>query len=145
MSRGFPNLKMINAKTVRGWWDWLVEAQCGCCHVEYARDDRHAYSVCMGWHDCGLEGWKIAWKIGRQSHRNIMQCDLDVDFDMPYVEETGDVDDTLVVLGSPTEVKDNETISVLRSPRIKWGEVAKDMKREARRIAKDWLGKVGKQ
>ncbi len=130
MSRGFPNLKMINAKTVRDWWDWLVEAQCGCCRVEYARDDHHAYSVCMGWHDCGLEGWKIAWKIWRQSR---------------YVEETGDVDGTLVVLGSPTEVKDNETISVLKSPRIKWGEVAKDMKREARRIAKYWLGKVGKQ
>lgn len=145
MIRGFPNLKLLNANTVRGWWDWLVETGAGCCHLEYTQDDRHAYSVCMGWHDCDRDGWQIAWKIGRQSHTNIMQCDFDMDFEMPYVEETGDVDDTIVVLGSPTEVKVNETVSVLRNPPIRWGEVANDMKREARRIAKYWVGKEDKK
>lgn len=142
MSRALPELRRLNGKVVKSWWDWLVETQYGCCSLEYESDDRHRYCVCMGWHDYDREGcWKIAWKIGRQSRRNIMQCDFDVDFEMPYVEATGDVDDTLVVLGSPEKVKVDETVSVLKSPPIEWDEVAKDMKREARRIAKEWIGK----
>ena len=48
----------------------------------------------MGWHDDG-EGWKIAWKIGIESFNNGMQTDLDIDFLMPWDNESGEVYDTL--------------------------------------------------
>lgn len=141
MSRGMPKLNRIDGEAVKSWWNWLVETQCGCSSLEYASDGRYRYCVCMGWHDYGDSDYVIAWKIGRQSHNNISQCDFDMDFEMPYVKETGDVDDTLVVLGKPATDKVNETIAVLGSTPIKWGEVARDMKREARRIAREWIGK----
>ncbi len=91
----YEKLAKIDGKTLKDWHDWLVKEDMGCCHVPFAEDEKYVYSVCMGWHDTGKEGWKIAWEIGRQSHINIMQSDLDLDFEQPWDEETGDVDDTL--------------------------------------------------
>ena len=36
----------------------------------------------------------MAAKVAYQPHNSIMQCDYDVDWTMPYDEETGDVWDT---------------------------------------------------
>ena len=69
----------------------------GCCHLSVGSTSEHDICICMGWHDDGEDG-EIAWKIGQQSFRNAMQTDLDVDFDMPYDPETGDVYDTLSYL-----------------------------------------------
>lgn len=119
-----PELKGLTAEKVRGWHKWLKDTQCGCCRLEYFWQAGQVYSVCMGWHDCGDEGYKIAWKIGRQSVRNCMQCDFDLDFEMPYDEETGDVDDTLDTLETVPE---------------DWEAVAAEMRAAAVRIANDWI------
>lgn len=117
-------LKWLNAANVCGWYRWLQKKGVGCCHLEYRRDGDMIYSVCMGWHDCGDEGYKIAWKIGRQTVRNYMQADLDIDFEMPYDEGSGYVDDTLIVFETEP---------------MNWGAIAADMRREAVRVANDWI------
>ncbi len=124
-------LSGITGAVVRGWYEWLVEEDMGCCHFPFAENAEHVYSVCMGWHDSGREGWKIAWLIGRQSHRNIMQSDLDLDFEMPYDPETGDVDDTLETVEPGKDWKAAD-----------WNAVAKGMRSTARRVWRDW-GKEG--
>ena len=115
-------LNELKGKMVRDWYSWLKKNDCGCCHLEYAdSDDGNVYSVCMGWKNYD-DGWKIAWKIGRQKYNNIMQSDLDLDFEMPYNEETGDVDDTEEIVDSDTD----------------WNSLAKTMKRTAMRVWKDY-------
>lgn len=122
-------LNEITGKTVRDWYRWLNEQGCGCCSVVYESDDFYRYSVCMGWHQTD-EGWAIAWKIGRQTHNNVCQMDLDVDFEMPYVEETGDVDDTLEIVGGDPWVMQDRSRH--------WNEIATEMRKAARRVWKDW-------
>ena len=121
-------LKDVTGKFARSSVEWLHARQMGCCSICFATDDRYNYSVCIGWHDGG-HGWEVAWKIGRQTTNNIMQCDFAVDFEMPYSDESGDVDDTLetidVVDGKPAGYRS-------------WAELASRMRREARRVWRDW-------
>lgn len=118
-------LSDVTGRFVKDSVEWLRKEDCGCCSVCYASDDRYRYCVCVGWHDTG-DGWAVAWKIGRQTHDNVMQCDLDVDFEMPYDEYTGDVDDTLrVVECDPTAMKE-------------WNAIASEMRKEARRVFREW-------
>ena len=122
--------KEVTGEFVRESYEWLKTEDCGCCSVCFAQDRKHDYAVCIGWHDCGRdEGWKIAWKIGRQTHNNIMQSDFDIDFEMPYNEETGDVDDTL------------ETIEVIGGKPIgymSWTTLAMYIRKTAERVWNDW-------
>lgn len=60
-----------------------------------------------------------------------MQCDLDVDFEMPYDPETGDVDDTLHVLDPAPETKRG------------WEREATVARKEARRIWREWAEEKG--
>lgn len=120
MSRRLRDLRRLDARTVKWWHEWLAGVQQGCCHFEYAMDDRFVYSVCMGWLD-----HEIAWKIGRQPPGYGCQCDFEFDFEMPYDVESGAVDDTTTVVGDTPD----------------WKAVATDMKREARRVAEAWVGK----
>ena len=112
--------------------DWLVKTQGGCCHLKFDTDAKNDYCICVGWHDYtgdpkdGDSRYKIAWKIGRQSVRNVMQCDLDIDFEMPYNPETGDVDDTLHVLDPLPKTKRD------------WEREATIARKEARRIWREW-------
>ena len=124
----FGSLKDVTGKFARSSVEWLHARQMGCCSICFATDDRYNYSVCIGWHDGG-HGWEVAWKIGRQTTNNIMQCDFDVDFEMPYSDESGDVDDTL------------ETIEVVKGKPVgyrSWAELASRMRDEARRVWHDW-------
>lgn len=96
----YEKLAEIDGNTLSGWRDWLAKEGDGCCHKEFAAGDGGltAYSVCMGWTQAFADEsgkWKIAWKIGCQAYNQIMQCDLDLDFEEPWDEETGDVDSTL--------------------------------------------------
>ena len=119
---------------LKGRVDWLVKTKGGCCHLKFDTDAENDYCVCVGWHDCGAkgekspddDGYRVAWKIGRQSVRNVMQCDLDVDFEMPYSEESGDVDDTLHVLDPIPKTKRD------------WEREATLARKEARRIWREW-------
>ena len=87
-------MKKIDANTVKEYVKWLKKEDCGCCHFVIADTATKYMSICVGWHNNG-EGWEIAWKIGMESFNNGMQCDLDIDFDMPYDVESGEVYDTL--------------------------------------------------
>ena len=84
----------IDAKTLKGCVDWLKKEGCGCCHVKVCDTEKREIDICVGWHDFG-DDWKVCCKIGMQTFNNALQCDLDVDFDMPYDFITGDVFDTL--------------------------------------------------
>lgn len=133
----YMELNKLTGKTVREWYAWLRKEDQGCCSVWFESTDKYRYCVCMGWHDCG-DGWKVAWKIGRQTHNNIMQCDFDVDFEMPCNPETGDVDDTL-------EEVECEKIVHPKSWRWSspkgyrgWDRLAACMRKTARRVYRDW-------
>ena len=181
------DLKEVTGKELKKWWEWLVREQAGCCSVHFASTDKYRYCVCMGWQsgygpaseerwvgkDGRLrpafcppvtpgeeeDGWRICWKIGRQTHSNIMQCDYDVDFEMPYVTEAmakadpdlveGDVDDTNgdVVLKWGKVVADwrNGSLVSIRKLRLgapvgyrSWEDFAKYVRRIARRVWRDW-------
>ena len=102
----FGSLKDVTGKFARSSVKWLHARQMGCCSICFATDDRYNYSVCIGWHDGG-HGWEVAWKIGRQALNNVMQCDLDVDFDMPGpCNKYGDAYDTLSEVGEFKTMKD---------------------------------------
>lgn len=111
-------------------YEWLKDSQGGCCSFVFETNDRHRYCVCMGFHDTG-DDWQITWKIGRQTHNNVMQADLDIDFEMPYDEKTGDVDDTEQVIEFP------ETATMKE-----WNSIATEMRKTARRVWKDWGSKA---
>ena len=122
------SLKDVTGKFVKESVKWLKKEQMGCCSICFASDDTYNYAVCIGWHDPG-HGWEVAWKIGRQTLNNVMQCDLDIDFEMPYSDESGDVDDTL------------ETIEVVKGKPVgyrSWADIASRMRDEARRVWYDW-------
>lgn len=121
-------LRDVTGKFVKESVEWLEKEQMGCCSVCFATDDTYNYAVCIGWHDSG-DGWVVAWKIGRQTTNNVMQCDFDVDFEMPYGDESGDVDDTL------------ETIEVTGGKPVgyrSWADLAAYMRKVARRVWNDW-------
>ena len=120
-------LPKIDGKTLKSWYEWLNEQDCGCCCMKIGDTELHEVYICMGWHQDGEEDkvfetkisgkvfhsrsvkpvWKIAWKIGWQGFNNAMQSDLDVDFDMPWpCNEYGDVYDTLSEVGKPKTMKD---------------------------------------
>ena len=124
----FGSLKDVTEKFAKESVEWLREQSNGCCSICFATDDRYNYAVCIGWHDIGDE-WVLAWKIGRQTLNSVMQCDLDVDFEMPYSDESGDVDDTL------------ETIEVVKGKPVgycSWGDLASRMRVEASRVWNSW-------
>lgn len=129
----FGKLSEMTGKEARGWREWLVEEGMGCCSLCFASDGRHNYAVCMGWHDVGDDDWKIAWKIGRQTLNNAMQSDLDMDFEMPYCEESGEVDDTLSVMEEPPKTAKE------------WEALAASMRKEARRVWKAWRDLSGEE
>ena len=126
------NIAKCTGKWLKGCIYWLVKTQGGCCHLKFDTDVENDYCICVGWHDYtgdpkdGDSRYKLAWKIGRQSVRNVMQCDLDVDFEMPYSEESGDVDDTLHVLDPIPKTKRD------------WEREATLARKEARRIWREW-------
>ena len=112
--------------------DRLVKTQSGCYHLKFDTDAKNDYCICVGWHDYtgdpkdGDSRYKLAWKIGRQSIRNVMQCDFDIDFEMPYNPESGDVDDTINILDPLPKTKRD------------WEREATIARKEARRIWREW-------
>lgn len=139
------DVREVTGEFARESVEWLREMQEGCCSICFAADDRYNYAVCIGWHNTGPDripqpdgtwkdvpgddGWRIAWKIGRQTHDNVMQCDFDVDFEMPYDTDTGDVDDTCEVIET-----DGRRPAGYRS----WDRLASYMRKTARRVWRDW-------
>lgn len=130
-------LQRITAAQVKDWYNWLKSRDAGCCSIHFASTVKWRYCVCMGWHDFDENGryddrgMRIAWKIGRQSHDNIMQCDFDVDFDIPYDPETGMCDHAPQLIEVEPGAK---APAGYRS----WAELAKEIRAGARRVFKRW-------
>lgn len=80
-------LDKVTGKWLKFCYKWLVENNCGCCHIPFDTTANHEVCVCVGLTDDGTEDGKVAWKIGWQTFNNGMQTDLDIDFDMPYNTE----------------------------------------------------------
>ena len=124
-------LPKIDGKTVKGHVEWLKANDCGCCHFHLIDTDNYRMHICIGWHDLGdgpkeknYHNWKIAWKIGMETFNNGMQTDLDIDFIMPYDEETGEVFDTEMI------IEDN--ITTMKE----WNAIAAEMNRSAKEAVK---------
>ena len=177
------DLKEVTGKELKKWWEWLVREQMGCCSIHFASTEKYRYCVCMGWlsgygpasketwygKDGRLrpafcppvtpgeeaEGWRICWKIARQTHNNIMQCDYDIDFEMPYVTDkmakadpelcVGDVDDTncdIVLKWGKVVTGRNGRIKSMRLGAPvgyrSWEDLAKYIRKIARRVWRDW-------
>lgn len=145
MKRKSKKIPKIDGKTLKAWAEWLKEQDCGCCHMKVGETDLHEVDICMGWHRFEEEGeakiprkigncvvytreckpvWKIAWKIGWQTFNNGMQCDFDLDFDMPWpCNEYDDVYDTVSEVGEVRTMKD-------------WNRLAAEINRTAKDVFK---------
>lgn len=64
-------------------------------------DKRNQWAIVLGWQDgydidaeddCTDGTWRLCVKLAYQPTNSIMQCDYDIDWVMPYNEETGEVD-----------------------------------------------------
>jgi hypothetical protein len=155
----YSDLTKLTGKLVKEWYHWLYTDGDGCCSVCFDSTEKYNYVVCMGWHhyddemvldkngnpvqgEYGIKYrpvWKIAWKIGRQTRNNIMQGDFDVDFEMPFDDETGDVDDTLEVVECAVLTNCRRGLPYSApSGYLGWDALASHMRKQARRVFKDW-------
>ena len=76
-------------------------------------DEENDWAIVLGWAD-GFEEdpndnnldktWRICAKMAFQSKKSIMQCDYDVDWLMPYDEETMEVDDNEISIYPDTDL-----------------------------------------
>lgn len=123
--------KVISSVTgtwLRSAYDWLVRNDCGCCYTPFANDTDWEYCACVGWTDTtgriedGKKRFKVAWKIGRQSHINAMQTDLDIDFESPVDPETGMSTGTYILDPPPGTDKawDREAAKIRGEARYVW-------------------------
>lgn len=80
-------LSKVTGKWLKESYKWLVDEDCGCCHIAFAESGSHRICVCVGWTDDGTKNGRVAWKIGWETFDNAMQCDFDIDFDMPWNTE----------------------------------------------------------
>ena len=87
----------------------------GCCHWWLETDNNgNNWAIVLGWQDGYEEDdtdelsdgtWHLAAKVAYQPHNSIMQCDYDVDWDMPYDEETMEVYDNEVSIYPHTDLQ----------------------------------------
>ena len=76
----------------------IEEKSIGTYHWDLHKDDKFTWAIVLSWEEDVYEfGDKVLFgKVAFQSNNSIMQCDYDIDWIMPYNEETGDCDDTEV-------------------------------------------------
>jgi hypothetical protein len=83
---------------------WLSKENCGCWHkCLLIDDDGKEWSIVMGWSE-GFEEcqddpysdgtYHICAKIAYHERNNIMSCDFDIDFTMPFDTDNGEIYDT---------------------------------------------------
>ena len=93
----------------------------GTYHWILGRDENdNDWAIVLGWADgfdaeendaCTDGTWRLCVKLAYQPCNSLMQCDYDIDWLMPYDEETGEVDDTEVSIYPNTDLE--ETIDWL--------------------------------
>lgn len=76
-------------------------------------DDDNSWAIVLGWSDGfdeepddnNADGtWRLCAKVAYQPWNSIMQCDYDVDWEMPYDKITGEVDDNEVPIYPDTDL-----------------------------------------
>lgn len=82
----------------------LAQLKEGCCHWLLETDNNgNEWSIVLGWQDGYEENkedeasdgtWHLCAKVAYQPRNSIMQTDYDIDWVMPYDEDSGDVWDT---------------------------------------------------
>lgn len=97
----------ITVEKIKESINWLINEHEGCCHYYLDTIDNNNYAIVIGWEDgydedsddpCAYGTYRIAAKVAYQPSNSIMQCDYEIDWTMPYDEETNEVYDTSVVL-----------------------------------------------
>lgn len=93
----------------------------GTYHWILGRDDNdNDWAIVLGWadgfeadedDDCMDGTWRLCVKLAYQPWNSLMQCDYDIDWVMPYDEESGEVDNTEVAIYMDTNIE--ETINWL--------------------------------
>lgn len=88
----------------------------GTYHWHLSTDDNgNDWAIVLGWQDgyepdeaddC-LDGtWRLCAKLAYQSNKSIMQCDYDIDWLLPYNEETMEVDNNELSIYPETDLED---------------------------------------
>ena len=92
----------------------------GTYYWRLGSDDKNDWAIVLGWADgfeedatdpCTDGTWRICAKMAFQPWNGIMQCDYDIDWQMPYDKVTGEVDDNEVPIYPNTDLA--ETIDWL--------------------------------
>ena len=92
----------------------LMDRKGGCFHYTIWDDGENDWAIVIGFLEDGCNdpgffsdgnGCGLHYKIAYQSKNSATQCDFDVDWTMPFDEETGDVDDTCTQVWKPDTSK----------------------------------------
>lgn len=112
--------RLIN-KFTKAVEDMIWGKHSGTYHWTLGRDENgNDWAIVLGWadgfdteenDDCTLGTWRLCVKLAYQPWNSLMQCDYDIDWLMPYDEESGEVDDTEVPIYPNTDLA--ETIEWL--------------------------------
>lgn len=90
-------------------------------------DNGNDWAIVVGWSEgwddlddsCCKGHYRIMAKVAYQSHKNIMQCDYDVDWTIPHDEETGEVDDCDIAI---YETDTEEDLRRYAEDLLKWSK-----------------------
>ena len=94
---------------------YMKETKCnGIYHWILGTDENNNdWAIVLGWadgfdadeaDDCADGTYRLCAKLAYQSNKSIMQCDYDIDWLMPYDEESGEVDDNEVSIYPDTDL-----------------------------------------
>lgn len=124
-------MEKITVQEIKEATDWLMTEKQGCWHKKTGYF-RNGDPICfvIGWEDYGEHSdskysdgnYEICCKIA--VNNSSLQCDYDWDFQMPYNEETSEVDDTDCYVGDNFE----DTVKWLNDQAervvLEWGDNA---------------------
>lgn len=77
-------------------------------------EDYNDWAIVLGWadgfdvkeeDDCTDGTWRLCVKLAYQSWNNISQCEYDIDWTMPYDEESGEVEDNEISIYPNTNLE----------------------------------------
>ena len=87
----------------------------GTYHWYLGTNGNNNWAIVLGWadgfeedenDDCSNGTYRLCTKLAYQPSNSIMQCDYDIDWLMPYNEETGDVDDNELCVYSDSNIEE---------------------------------------
>lgn len=118
----------IDGNLLKAWYTWLKDEDEGCCHKVITKINKYEICIVVGWGKNYNDKWSIHWKIGQQPFNNGMQCDFDIDFEMPCYSN-GEVIDTRNEIGETSENFD-------------WDKFAKTINETANYVIEEQLCKI---